>query len=295
MSSNSFFRPSAKILLCLGLFLAGLGLTAFAQETAQQEPAKQDETKPAEPAQWKKKPAFAFKLGGFFPSVSMHARVDKADGEGTDIDVENDLGLDKNGATIRLDGDLRIAKWFSVAANFYGFSRSKSQVIDKDIEIGDTLFPVNQTVKTTLNTIFTNLDLKFYLIHRPTLDFGVYAGVYLTHFKIDVRAQEIDRQLIQIKKLWAPIPSVGLHFWYQPVNKLFIYAKAGYFNFAPTKHSKFESATANLNLEYYFYKFVGIGARYEYSKMKFDIDRASFDGRVDYDISGAQVYLVLGF
>lgn len=225
----------------------------------------------------------------------MNVRVDRADGSGTDVNVSNDLGLAKTGTVLRLDGDIRIAKWFSVALNYYGFSRSESQVIDKDIQIGDTLYPVKQTLKTTLNTTFANLDLKFYLIHRERLDFGVYAGVYLTHFKINVQAQELDRQLIQIKKLWAPIPSVGLHFWYEPVPKLFVYAKAGYFKFSPTKHSKFESATFNINLEYYFWKFLGIGARYEYNRFNLDLDVAKYLGMLKYRVDGAQAYLTIGF
>ena len=286
MSSTSVVKRSAKLFLCLGFFLAGWGPTAFAQE----------EAKPAATADWKKKPVFTFKLGGFFPSVSMQARVDRADGEGTDIDVENDLGLDKNGTTVRLDGDIRIASWFSLGMDYYGFRRDgDSKVIDKEIQIGDTVFPVHQTLQSSLATQFGNLDLKFYIIHRERLDFGVYAGVYLTRLKIRVEAQERGTQLLEIRKFWAPIPSIGLHFWYQPVNKLFVYAKAGYFDFNPNKHSKFQSATGSLNLDYYFYRFLGVGARYEYSKMKVEIDRMAFDGQVDYDISGAQVYLVLGF
>ncbi len=48
----------SKIFLSLGLFLAGLALTAYSQEAG---------TAATESAKWKK-PAFALKFGGFFPT-----------------------------------------------------------------------------------------------------------------------------------------------------------------------------------------------------------------------------------
>jgi hypothetical protein len=286
MNSKIRFTLRAKVFLSLGLFFSGFALTAFAQET----PAAAESTK-----KWMKKPAFAFKLGGFFPSLSMDIRVDPpGGGEGTDVSLDKDLGVAKSGSTIRLDGDIRIAKWFSVALNYYGFKRSAEKAVSKEITIGDTVYPVNQTIKTTLAPTFMNIDAKFYILHRERLDFGVYAGVYATHFKLNFEAEEAGRQLLQIKKLWAPIPSVGLHFWYQPIPKMLVYAKAGYFKYN-TKRIDFDSATFNLNLEYYFYKFVGIGARYEYSDMKLNLSLAGYRGKLDYIISGIQAYLTLAF
>ena len=66
----------AMVFLSLGLFLSGFVLTAFAQETQQTAPAAESTKK------WMKKPSFSFKLGGFFPSVSMDIRVDPPGGGG---------------------------------------------------------------------------------------------------------------------------------------------------------------------------------------------------------------------
>ena len=286
MSSTIRFKKGAGVFLSLGLFLSGFALTAFSQEAG----AAAESTK-----KWMKKPAFAFKLGGFFPSLTMDIRVDPPDGgEGTDVSLDKDLGVAKSGSTIRLDGDIRLAKWFSLALNYYAFKRTSEQPISKEITIGDTVYPVNQTVKTTLAPTFINLDAKFYILHRERLDFGVYAGVYATHFKLNFEAMEAGRQLLEIKKLWAPIPSAGLHFWYQPIPKMLVYAKAGYFKYN-SKRADFESATFNLNLEYYFYKFMGIGGRYEYSDMKLNLSLAGYKGKIDYIISGFQAYVTLAF
>ncbi len=232
----------------------------------------------------------------FFPDVNTVIRVDET-GEGSPIDLEGDLGLDKSMPMVRLDGDIRIAPWFSVDLGYYGFQRSQSEVIDKDIQIGDTVFPVNQTLKTTLNTNYMNVDLKFYLFHRPRWDFGVYAGVNLAHYKLNVQAQEIDRQLLEIRKFWAPVPSLGLHFRYTIIPHMFVYGKAGYFKFSPSKRLDFESGTVNINLDYFFYKFLGVGARYEYSRFNLDMDAvvSDFRGAVKYDLSGFNAYLTVGF
>lgn len=286
MHSKIRSKKRALIFLSLGLFFVGFTLTAFAQE----------EAKPEETTKWKKKPGLSFKLGAFFPSVTAKFRVDAPAGApGTEVDVNKDFGLDKNATTLRLDGDIRIAKWFSVNLGFYGNSRSNEKVIDKDIQIGNTTFHVNQTLKGTLRNDFYNADFKFYLINKPRFDFGVYAGINLAHFKFTVDAQEIDRQLIEIKKVWAPIPSLGLHFSYTLLPNVYLYGKAGYFNFKPGKRTKFESAATSLNLDWYFYKFMGIGVRAEYSFFDLDLDVASYHGNIKYNIGGFNGYLTIGF
>ncbi len=286
MASKTRFMQRAEIFLTVGLFLTGFGLTALAQEA---------DTAATESAKWKK-PAFALKFGGFFPTINTVIRVDEV-GEGSPIDLENDLGLDKSMPMVRLDGDIRIAPWFSVDLGYYGFQRCQSKVIDKDIQIGDTVFPVNQTLKTSLNTTYMNADLKFYLFHRPRWDFGIYAGANLAHYRLNVQAQEIDRQLLEIRKIWAPVPSIGLHFRYTIIPHMFVHGKAGYFKFSPSKRLDFDSTALSLNLDYYFYKFLGVGARYEYSRFNLDMDAvlSAFKGAVKYDLSGFNAYLTVGF
>jgi hypothetical protein len=271
-------------------------LTALAQEagTAKTEQATTEPAKTEKAPKWKR-PAFAIKLGSFMPTVNTVIRTDATGAaEGTPIDLEEDLGLDKNLTMLRLDGDIRIAPWFSLGLGYYGFKRSQDKAISEEIQIGDTVYPINQTLKTSLNTSYMNADLKFYLFHRQRWDLGVYAGVNLAHYKLNVRAQELDRQLLEIQKIWAPVPSVGLHFAYTIVPNLYLYGKAGYFTFS-NKRLDFDSATFNLNLDYYFYKFVGIGARYEYSRFDANLDILNWNGRVKYDLAGFNAYLTLGF
>jgi len=281
MASKISSIKRAIVFLSLGLFLSGFALSAFAQE----------ETKPAEQTKWKKKPNFALKLGAFFPSVSAKVQVDG----GEEIDAEDDLLLDKNATTLRLDGDIRIAGWFGLGLGYYGVSRESSKVINKDIQIGDTVFPVNQTLNAKLTNAFYNVDLKFYLVNKPRLDFGVYAGAYWSKVKLNVDAQEADRRLIEFRQASTIIPSVGLHLSYTLLRNLYFYGKAGYFYLEPTKRTKFESATIDLNLDYYFWKFLGIGVKYEYSFFDLNLDVADYHGNLKYNISGVQAYATIGF
>lgn len=281
MSSKARFMRRAIVFLSLGLFLSAFALTAFAQE----------EGTAAEPEKWRKKPNFDFKLGAFFPAVSAKVQVDG----GEEISAEDDLLLDKNATTLRLDGDIRIAGWFGLGLGYYGVGRESSKVIDKDIQIGDTVFPVNQTLNVKLTNSFYNVDLKFYLINKPRLDFGVYAGAYWSKLKLNVDAKELDRRLIEFRQASTIIPSVGVHFSYTVLRNLYLYGKAGYFYLEPTKRTKFESATVNLNLDYYFWKFLGIGAKYEYSFFDLNLDVADYNGNLKYNISGLQAYLTVGF
>lgn len=276
------------LLLSLGLFFSGFALSAFAQE-------KEATT---EATKWRRKPAFSLKFGAFFPNNSTTIRVDEtAPGgtvPGTEIDLENELGLAKTATTIRLDADIRIASWFSLDLGYYGFRRGKSSVINSDIQVGDTLFPVYQTIKTEMTTAFWKAALKFYFIHRPRVDFGVYIGAYANHFGFQIRAEEIDRTLLETRKFWAPIPSAGLHFSYTIIPNLYLYGGAGYFYYEAEK-IKVNSLALNISLDYYFWKFLGIGARYDFAGDKIELHNRRMNGLIDYTISGFQVYAIIGF
>lgn len=289
MTSKISSIKRAIVFLSLGLFLSGFALTAFGQE----------EAKAPEAAKWKKKPNFDIKLGAFFPSSTASFRLDKttADGQtikGTEFSTD-DIGIDPTATTFRGDAEIRIASWFGLGLGFYAINRNKTTVLNKDIQIGDTTFQVSQTVKTTFNTIYPNIDLKFYLINKPRLDFGVYVGAYWSTIKLQVEAQELDRRLLELRQASTIIPSIGLHFTYTLARNLYLYGKAGYFYLKPGKRTKFESGTININLDYYFYKFLGIGVRYEYNRFDLDLDVAKYHGMLKYRTDGAQVYLTIGF
>ena len=258
--------------------------------------AQQDQAVNQETQKWRRKPAFNLKFGSYFPSLETTLRIDSDTlGRGTEIDLEDVLKLDSSPVVVRGDADIRVFPWLSLDMGFYAINRSKTTVIDRDIQIGDTIFNLNQTLNAKFNTTYLRTNLKFSFIHNPRLDLGVWAGASFAFFKLRLDAQEAGEVLIEEDDVWTPIPAAGIHISYTLIPNLYLFGKVGYFYYNLSDNFKFTSTSFDINLNYYFYKFLGIGATYEYNLAKVDGEIFDFSGKISNKFGGFQIYGIIGF
>jgi hypothetical protein len=282
---RSFLRFNLFVVLIVvfGLFAASLH-------------AQEDKGETKETSKWKRKPAFSLRLGSYFPSLETNLRVDsEALGRGTEINLENLLRLNKSPIVLRADAEIRVASWLSFDLGYYGIGRSKTTVIDRDIQVGDTIFNLNQTLQTKFNTNYIRANLKFFFVHSPRLDLGVWAGANVAFYKFSLDAQGAGNASIERNDVWAPIPAAGIHLSYTLLPNLYLFGKAGYFYYSLSDNFKFTSTSFDINLNYYFLKFLGIGATYEYNVFKLDGEVGGFSGKISSRFGGFQIYGILGF
>ncbi len=258
--------------------------------------AQEDQGDTQDTQKWRRKPAFNLKFGSYFPSLETTLRIDSETlGRGTEINLEDILQLDTSPIVIRGDADIRVLPWLSLDLGFYSINRSKTTVIDRDIQIGDTIFNLNQTLNTKYNTTYLRTNLKFSFIHNPRLDVGVWAGASFAFFKLRMDAQEAGEVLLEEDDVWAPIPAAGIHISYTLIPNLYLFGKVGYFYYNLSENFKFTSTSFDINLNYYFYKFLGIGATYEYNLAKLDGQIADFSGKISNKFGGFQICGIIGF
>ena len=265
------------------LAVVGLSAAAWSQEEADK-PAKV----------WQKRPNFSIRLGSIFSDVSNQFRVDGADGEGTVIDAQDILKLPKNGTALRAKGDFRIAKWFGIEAEYYGITDSSTTVIDRDITVGDEVFSIDETVSTSFARSFLDTSLKFYFIHKPRLDLGLFLGANIHFMNLTMDAEPSG--LSVTKNPWYPVPSLGVTSIMTLGPRWYLYGKAGYFYYKiQDSNLKLDSVRFDINMDYYFWKSLGVGVTYEYIKSSMERDSTEFTGMVSNRSSSIQVYLAVGF
>ena len=281
-------KLSKGVFLLIGVFILGLSASGLR--------AQEDQGEAKDQQKWKRRPAFSLRFGTYFPSLETILRVDSEIlGRGTEINLEDVFQLDKSPVVIRADAEVRMASWFSLDLGYYGIGRSKTSVIDRDIQVGDTIFTVDQTLKTKFDTSYLRAHLKFSFIHNPRLDLGVWVGANVAFYKLKMDAVEQGQTLLEETDVWAPIPAAGVHLSYTLLPNLYLFGKAGYFYYGISEHLKFTSTSFDINLNYYFFKFLGVGATYEYNSFKLDGEVGGFSGKVRNRLDGFQVYALLGF
>ncbi len=271
----------------LGFLLVLLVSTLQAQEA--------EETTQSTP-EWRKRPGFTLRFGTYLPSLNTKLRLDSETlGKGTEIDFEDMLKLDSSPVIARGDAEVPIVSWFSLDLGFYVINRSSTHVIDRDIQVGDTIFNLNQTLNTKFNTTYWRTNLKFYIIRQPRLDFGVWAGANLAFINFSLEAQELGKTFSEGRDVWAPIPALGVHASYTLFRNFYVFGKAGYFYYGISDNLKFSNWSFDININYYFYKFLGIGATYEYNRADLKGELSDLSGEIFNRLSGFQFYLLIGF
>lgn len=241
-----------------------------------------------------RRPSLSFRLGSYFSNLGTTIRVDGDQGQGTAVDITDVLKIPRTATIFRVHGDLRLASWFSVEAEYYRINRFKSTTLDTEIVVGDTVFTINETVNTRSVTSYLDVDLKFYLIRRPRWDAGVWIGANAHFMKFSIEAVPSELGLVQ-KNVWFPVPALGVHFSYTLLPGLYLYGKAGVFLFRISEDLKYQTARFDVSLDYYFGKALGAGVTYAYENGSIETAQARFQGRVKSRANGFQVYGLVRF
>jgi hypothetical protein len=287
MRSNRRLMRSLNTIFILSFIMSVFVCTLQAQEAEETAQSTQE---------WRKKPGFALKFGTYLPSLNTKLRLDSETlGRGTEIDFEDMLQLDSSPLILRGDAEVPIASWLSLDLGFYVINRSNTRVIDRDIQVGDTIFNVNQTVNTKFNTTYLRTNFKFYIIRKPRVDFGVWAGANVAFFNFSLQAQELGETFSEGRDVWAPIPAIGIHGAYTLFRNFYIFGKAGYFYYGISDNLKFNNVSFDININYYFYKFLGIGVTYEYNRAELKGEIGDLSGEIVNRLGGFQFYLLIGF
>lgn len=283
---KSLLLKSAAIVFLIFLFWI-LAPVLQAQETEEMIESTQE---------WRKRPRFSLRFGTYLADLDTKLRLDSVTlGRGTEIKLEDKLQFDKSPVIFRGEGEIRALSWFGLELGFYSINRSNSTVIDEEIQIGDTVFNINQTINGKFNTTYVKTNLKFYLVNKPRVEFGVWAGANILFLDLSLTAQELGETIGESQDIWAPIPAAGIHASYTLFRNFYFFGKVGYFYYGLSENLKFKSLSFDINMHYYFYKFLGIGATFEYNRFNLDGEFEDLSGIARNRLSGIQLYALIGF
>ncbi|HUO67380.1 MAG TPA: hypothetical protein VMV37_07580, partial [Gammaproteobacteria bacterium] len=107
-------------------------------------------------------------LAAFNTGRNTDARLDSntRSGSGTDIDLEDDLGLERYMTVARLSGYLWITERQRIDFSLFDLSREASKTLQKDIVLGDQTFTVDADVDTLNELKIYKVDYTFAALNR---------------------------------------------------------------------------------------------------------------------------------
>jgi len=236
---------------------------------------------------WK---TLSIKAGGYLPFQDTNLRVDGTGGLGlgTEIDLEKDLDLDEDIFSYRIDAEWRFFDRHRLNFSFYDLSRDSTTTIGRDITIGDTTFFLGTTVESQWNYKVYVASYTWSFLQTNTYEVGLNFGAHITDVELGVRGT--FGLLDELDAITLPLPVVGLTGAYAFTPKLILRANAGAFYLEIDEYDG-SLFNADLDLEYNFWKYIGVGIGYQFFRLNVNVDENRFNGKATYTYHGAKAFL----
>ncbi len=209
---------------------------------------------------------FSLNLGGFITGVNSDISLGvKQVGLGLTINMEDALGLKTSRLALRGEAGYNFGKRkrSTLRFGYFGLVRSSSKVLESDIEIGDTIFPLGTEVNSRLNNqIFkVNYDFNFYMDKRVKLGFTV--GLYIMPINFSISALDLSEESFYFV---APLPVLGLQSQFTITPKIYLKQSIEVL-YLEISNIKGQIIDFNTRIEYNAWSHIGFGLGIESYRM----------------------------
>jgi hypothetical protein len=195
-------------------------------------------------------------------TVDTTLRVDSPTlGVGTEMDLESDFNVDDRLFLGRVDADWRFAKRHALDFSAFKISREGTRVIDRDIQIGDVVFPIDTQVTNESDMLMIKLAYRYAFLYRPRWHLGASLGAHTVNWKSSwtAGALALDEEF----DYTIPLPVLGMFASYAITPRLFLDASSEFFGLEFEEYEGFVNNT-RLNLEHRTFEHLGFGVGLDY-------------------------------
>lgn len=213
---------------------------------------------------------------------------------GTSIDFEDDLGLANSTESLRIDAFWRFDRRNRIDVGYFDLTRSGSRTTTREIEWGETTFPITSTVSSYLDTQIIPVRYTHSFVAEDDLDFGLGVGVYYMELAAGLRANSLG--IGQSFDSPVPLPVVAMHASWEflPYLQAFGTVQAFYVDLqaiGEIDELRGRIVDATLGLEYELCDNASLGAAVNY----FDMDVDTTTTRLALDVSYEYVAVFVFF
>jgi hypothetical protein len=246
---------------------------------------------------------FSFSAGSFLPAFSTNVKVAGENvGPGDDVDLEDDLGIKREDSSVYLGASWRFKPKHRIFGSFFQSSRESKVVANREIQIGDEVYPAGATLKTKLSFNVLPVTYAYSVKQTDRSEFAVTGGLHWNSIKLNVEGsasagnQDLDTEMEA--KVDAPMPLIGLDYAYAFTDRWRGGARGEVFWFDFSGGPIDVGGTiVNLRLstDYWFMRNLGIGAAVNYFQFDVDVDSNNWKGALKYGYVGPQIYATARF
>jgi hypothetical protein len=236
---------------------------------------------------------WGFSMGAFFADQDMKTQFEVSIGDtGLIVDFEDDLGLRDSQSVFRFAAFYDFNERHRVDLDVFDLSQSSVVTITRNIEWGDTVFPINAELSTELDLTIYKAAYTYNMLRREKYKLGVTGGLYVADIALHLNLLENDEE--ERGDVTAPLPVLGLRGEYFFSDRWRASASAEWFGL---RIDEYEGTLRDflIGIDYRIGKHAALGLGY--NDVKMDIDATEGDLRADlvWNYSGLIGYLRFSF
>lgn len=237
---------------------------------------------------------WSLNIGGYLTGLSTDLRLDNPidGGEGTEINLEDDLGFSSSETVPRLRLAFIMGKRHEISAGWYRTERDSRTTLTQEISWGEETFPIDIDVGAFYNTEFFDVAYTYWFYSSENTSLGITGGLVLATLSSGVGVAFIGQEIEIGQDLSTdiPVPQLGFSVNHHLGSGFVLAGGLGYIAFGLDDWEG-DVTTAFAAIEHRTWKNLGFGAGYGYTNYDVDANSADFLGRFKYNVSGFQIYM----
>lgn len=241
-------------------------------------------------------------VGGSLTSFNSEVKINSHNDDINEgINLEDDLGYDRNVRAGSFAGFWRYANKHRVRISYLPIRRSSEVNLNKDIELDDQIIKAGAHIKSSSKLNIYDVDYIYSIYRRPNLDIGLSAGLYWMQARLELEAAgeitsddsediEFEDDYESHQSFNLPMPLFGLSASYEIVPGWRVHGSTRYLALSFDNISG-RILSLTFKTDYYFTQHWGLGLAL--STFDLDIEREGlvFSNEISWDYSGAQAYV----
>lgn len=218
--------------------------------------------------------------------ISTTMRVDSPTlGVGTEIDLEDDFGLDDTLFLGRMDVEWRFSRRQALDFSVFKLGRENTRTLERDLQIGEVVFPLNAVVESESDQLIVKLAYRFAFLNRERWHLGASLGAHTMDWSTAWRSGGLA--LEEDFDVLVPLPVVGLFGSWALTPRLYLSASSEVFGLEYEEYDGFLNNTrATLEHRTFDHLALGLGLDYFLMNASVESEGGNLSAEVEYDYLG---------
>ena len=236
---------------------------------------------------------FEIRFGAFSDSIDSKIVRDSSAGIiGTDIDVEDLLGLSDQETLLHIDAVYRIARFHRLELGYLATSRNGQKTLENDLDYGDVMFPAGTVINSHFDTEILRLGYAYSLMNDPQKELGVMGGLHFSKVTTEITAAATGQD--EITNATTPLPVIGLYGSVALGQKSTLGARIQFFRM---DFHRYEGSLnfARLDWQRRFGETVSLGLGYNYYALNLDSRDNDVRGSLQVRHHGPELFVNMAF